>query len=47
MVPLDRPACRAWTYMPPGYFGNAARCFLKDKITRPRPQPCCVSSVVR
>jgi hypothetical protein len=39
--------CRAWTYMRPGYFGNSARCFLKDKITRPRPQPCCVSSVVR
>jgi hypothetical protein len=39
--------CRAWTYMRPGYSGNSARCYLKDKITRPRAQPCCVSSVVR
>jgi hypothetical protein len=39
--------CRAWTYVRPGYAGGAARCFLKDRITRPRPKPCCVSGVVR
>lgn len=39
--------CRAWTYVRPGYIGASARCFLKDKITRPRHKPCCVSGVVR
>jgi hypothetical protein len=39
--------CRAWTYVRPGYIGAAARCYLKDRITRPRPKPCCVSGVVR
>jgi hypothetical protein len=39
--------CRAWTYVRPGYIGASARCFLKDKITRPRQKPCCVSGVVR
>ena len=39
--------CRAWTYVRPGYIGAPARCYLKDKITRPRPKPCCVSGVVR
>ncbi len=39
--------CRAWTYVRPGYAGPAARCYLKDKIPRPRPKPCCISGVVR
>lgn len=39
--------CRAWTYVRPGYAGPAARCYLKDKITRPRHKPCCISGVVR
>jgi hypothetical protein len=39
--------CRAWTYVRPGYIGPTARCFLKDRVTRPRPKPCCVSGVVR
>jgi hypothetical protein len=39
--------CRAWTYMRPGYDGPAARCFLKDRLTRPRHKPCCMSGVVR
>ncbi|MPZ56061.1 MAG: apple domain-containing protein [Rhizobiales bacterium] len=39
--------CRAWTYARPGYVGSAARCFLKNRITRPRPRPCCISGVVR
>ena len=39
--------CRAWTYVRPGYIAPSARCYLKDKITRPRPKPCCLSGVVR
>ena len=39
--------CRAWTYVRPGYLGASARCFLKERITRPRRKPCCVSGVVR
>ena len=39
--------CRAWTYVRPGYIGAAARCYLKDKITRPRHKPCCISGVAR
>lgn len=43
----DDNKCRAWTYVRPGYIGAPARCFLKDRITRPRPKPCCISGVVR
>lgn len=39
--------CRAFTYVRPGYGGTSARCYLKDKITRPRRKPCCISGVVR
>ena len=39
--------CRAWTYVRPGYLGTTARCYLKDKIKRPRRSPCCISGVVR
>jgi hypothetical protein len=39
--------CRAWTYVRPGYIGPAARCYLKDRVTRPRRKPCCISGVVR
>ena len=39
--------CRAWTYVRPGYGSSAARCYLKDKIKRPRRKPCCMSGVVR
>jgi len=39
--------CRAWTYVRPGYLGTSARCFLKEKLTKPRRKPCCVSGVVR
>ena len=39
--------CRAWTYVRPGYLGTSARCFLKERLTRPRHKPCCVSGVVR
>src|SRR6476659_2501117 len=40
-------ACRAWTYVRPGYVGSAAVCFLKNRITRPARKPCCISGVVR
>jgi len=39
--------CRAWTYVRPGYLGTTARCYMKDKIKRPRRSPCCISGVVR
>jgi hypothetical protein len=39
--------CRAWTYVRPGYIGLSARCYLKDKLTRPRHKPCCISGVLR
>jgi hypothetical protein len=39
--------CRAWTYSRPGYGSPAARCYLKDRIKRPRRRPCCISGVVR
>jgi len=39
--------CRAWTYRRPGYQGPDARCFLKNHVTRPRNEACCVSGVVR
>jgi hypothetical protein len=41
------PKCRAFTYVRPGYIGQSARCFLKDRITKPRRKPCCISGVVR
>jgi hypothetical protein len=39
--------CRAFTYLRPGYGSSSARCFLKDRITKPRRKPCCISGVVR
>ncbi|MEZ5787779.1 MAG: PAN domain-containing protein [Xanthobacteraceae bacterium] len=39
--------CRAWTYARPGYFGPAARCYLKDRVRPPRRRPCCISGVVK
>jgi PAN domain-containing protein len=39
--------CRAWTYVRQGYISPGARCYLKDRITRPRHKPCCISGVVR
>lgn len=39
--------CRAWTYVRPGYIGSSARCYLKERVTRPRRKPCCISGVVR
>jgi hypothetical protein len=41
------PRCRAWTYMRPGYQGSSAHCALKERVTVPRREPCCVSGVIR
>jgi hypothetical protein len=44
----DDKRCRAWTYVRPGYLGpGVSRCYLKDRITKPRRKPCCMSGVVR
>src|SRR3984957_448638 len=32
-------ACRAWTYVRPGYVGPSAVCYLKGRITRPIRRP--------
>jgi hypothetical protein len=40
-------ACRAWTYVRPGYLGPSAVCYLKSHITRPVRKPCCLAGVVR
>ncbi len=40
-------ACRAWTYVRPGYVGPSAVCYLKGRITRPLRKACCISGVVR
>jgi len=41
--------CRVWTYVRPGYLGpvSPARCYLKNRITRPLRKPGCISGVVR
>lgn len=39
--------CRAWTYVRQGYISPTPRCYLKDRLTRPRHKPCCISGVVR
>jgi hypothetical protein len=39
--------CRAFPDARPGDVGSSARCYQKDKITRPRRKPCCISGVVR
>ena len=39
--------CRAWSYVRPGYIGQAAICYLKNYLTRPIRKPCCISGVVR
>lgn len=39
--------CRAWTFVRAGYISIAPRCYLKDKITRPKAKPCCISGVVK
>ena len=43
----NEAACRAWTYVRPGYLGASAVCYLKNRITRPVRKPCCLAGVVR
>ena len=35
--------CRAYTYVKPGIQGSKARCYLKQTVPPPNPNPCCVS----
>lgn len=35
--------CRAYTYVKPGVQGSKARCYLKQTVPQPNPNPCCVS----
>jgi hypothetical protein len=39
------PQCRAFTYVKPGVQSPNARCWLKNTVPAPRPEPCCVSGV--
>ena len=42
----DRNAnCLAWTYVKPGIQGPNARCWLKNPVPNPNPDPCCTSGV--
>jgi hypothetical protein len=43
----NESACRAWSYVRPGYLGASAVCYLKNRITRPVRKPCCLAGVVR
>lgn len=40
-------ACRAFTFVRPGYAGPEAKCWLKNRLMPPRHRPCCISGVVR
>lgn len=40
-------ACRAFTFVRPGYAGPDAKCWLKNRLMPPRHRPCCISGVVR
>jgi PAN domain len=37
--------CRAWTYVKAGVQAANPRCWLKNVIPPPVPNPCCVSGV--
>jgi len=39
--------CRSWTYVKPyTLYGSRPRCLLKDAVTPPRRDRCCVSGVI-
>jgi len=42
---MGEPACKAWTFVRPGYQGPTARCWLKNTVPAPKKDPCCVSGV--
>jgi hypothetical protein len=39
--------CRAWTYVKAGILGRSARCFFKNPVPAPTPNPCCTSGIKR
>jgi hypothetical protein len=39
--------CLAWDYVRPGIYSHDARCFLKDKTSRPVASPCCIAGFER
>jgi hypothetical protein len=39
--------CLAWDYVRPGIYSPDARCYLKDKSSRPVASPCCVAGFER
>jgi hypothetical protein len=39
------PRCKAWSFSYPGGSDPRAVCWLKGKVPRPVPNPCCTSSV--
>jgi Caspase domain/PAN domain len=44
---LSEKICAAWTYVHEGVQGPSPRCWLKNQVPNPQPNPCCVSGVVR
>lgn len=42
---INDPRCRVWTFVRPGVLGQLASCWLKEDITIPRSNQCCVSGV--
>jgi hypothetical protein len=38
----DSP-CQAWTFVKRGVQGPSARCWLKNAVPAPHPNPCCTS----
>ena len=39
--------CVAWDYMRPGVSSPDARCFLKNRVSRPVASPCCIAGFER
>ena len=40
------PACKAYTYVRPGFQGPKGRCWLKSAVPAPQRNDCCVSGVL-
>jgi hypothetical protein len=42
---FGNPACRAWTYVKPGFQGPTARCWIKGVVPSKVKNNCCVSGL--
>ncbi len=42
---INEKHCKAWTFVKPGVQSEKARCYLKEKVPPPTPDPNCVSGV--